>query len=139
MLVNIFLAVWSIFIFQMFSSWWSFKRTLLKSFQKKQKSDTDRKIYGWGRRKSKRMLRLYREVKFKRALRLQFWLILQNLFCRFLTSKIWSDPDMINPSLESSDFLFWYEKLFASDFWKLVENRESAFHEFKFDVCLHTL
>ena len=40
-----------------------------------------------------------------------FWLILQKNFCRFLTPKIKSGTDMINPSIESSDFLFWHEKI----------------------------
>ena len=64
----------------------------------------------------------YREVKFKRTLRLQFWLIFQNLFCRWHTSKLWSDPDMINPSIESSDFLFWrvkkFFRLIFENLWK---------------------
>ena len=47
-----------------------------------------------------------REVKFKRALMLHFLLILQNLFCRFHTVKSRSDPDMINPSIESPNFVF---------------------------------
>ena len=59
-----------------------------------------------------------RESKFKRALRLQFWLILQNLFCRFLTESLWKDSDMIHPSIESSDFLFWHDNNFKFDFWK---------------------
>ena len=46
------------------------------------------------------------EQKFKRALRLQFLLIFENLFCRFLTSKSWRDADMINPSIESYNSLF---------------------------------
>ena len=37
-------------------------------------------------------------------------------FCRFLTPKDKSRTNMINPSIESSDFLFWYEKHFESNF-----------------------
>ena len=69
------------------------------------------------------MNKISRRLKFKRALRLQFWLNFQNLFCRFLTSKLWSDPDMINPSIKTSDFLFWHEKSFESNFWKFCRNQ----------------
>ena len=81
-------------------------------------------------------------MKFKKALRLQFWLILQNLFCWFLTSKIWSDSDMISSSIESSNFLFWHVKNFLSmSFENYVEKRQAKFHVFKFSVCVckHTL
>ena len=61
-------------------------------------------------------------MKFKTAIRLQFWLNLKNLFCRFLTSKLWNHPDMINPSIKSYDFLFWHEKTFFNlifeNLWK---------------------
>ena len=71
----------------------------------------------------------YREGKFKRGLRLQFLLILQNLFCRFLLPKLGNVPHMINPWIESSVFLFWRKKHFGSQFWKCVGNRQSEFHE----------
>ena len=79
-----------------------------------------------------------REVKFKRALRLQFWLNLQNLFCCFLTSKLWSDPYMINPSIKSFDFLFWHEKILNLIFEDFVGNRQTKFHILKFRVCVNT-
>ena len=34
-------------------------------------------------------------------------------FCCFLTPKVKSGTDMINPSIESSDFLFWHEKIWS--------------------------
>ena len=55
----------------------------------------------------------FREVKFKRALSLQFWLNLQNLFCSFLTSKIWSDPDIwLTHQSKALIFYFGKKKLF---------------------------
>ena len=58
----------------------------------------------------------YREVKFKRALRVNFLTHFTKNFCYFLTTKVKSDTDMIKPSIESSDFLFWHEKNFKLDF-----------------------
>ena len=68
-----------------------------------------------------------------------FWLILQKNFCRVLTPKIKSGTDMINPSIESSDFLFWHEKILSQIFENFVGNRQSTLHKFKFSVCLHTV
>ena len=49
---------------------------------------------------------------------------------------------MVNPSIESSDFLFWHKKvlLLELDFWKILsqENRQSKFHILKFRVCVNT-
>ena len=45
---------------------------------------------------------------------------------------------MINPSIESSDFLFWHEKIWSRIFENFVGNRQSTFHEFKFSVCVYT-
>ena len=41
-------------------------------------------------------------------------------FCRFLTPKVKNGTDMINPSIESSDFLFWHEKNFGVEFFKIL-------------------
>ena len=78
------------------------------------------------------------EAKFKRALRVHFLTHFTKNFCRFLTPKVKSGTDMINPSIESSDFLFWHEKILSRIFENFVGNRQSTFHEFKFSVCLHT-
>jgi len=37
-------------------------------------------------------------------------------FCRFLTPKVKSGTDTINPSIESSDFLFCHKQNFELDF-----------------------
>ena len=57
-----------------------------------------------------------RDAKFKRALRSHFLTHFTKNFCHFLTPKVKSGTDMINPSIESSDFLFWQKKLFELDF-----------------------
>ena len=44
-------------------------------------------------------------------------------FCRFLTPKVKSGTDMINPSIESSDFLFWHKNNFEVDFWKFCRKQ----------------
>ena len=53
----------------------------------------------------------FREAKSKRALRVHFLTHFTKNFCRFLTPKVKSGTDKIDPSIESSDFLFWYEKI----------------------------
>ena len=68
-----------------------------------------------------------------------FWVNLQKPFCRFLTPKVNSGTDMINPSIESSDFLFWYKKIWSRIFENFMKSRQIKFHEFKFSVCSHTL
>ena len=68
-----------------------------------------------------------------------FWLILQKTFAAFwLTPKVKSDTDMINPSIESSDFLFWHEKILSWVFEDFVKNRQTKFHILKFRVCVNT-
>ena len=47
--------------------------------------------------------------------------------CRFLTPKVKSDTDMINPSIESSDFLFWHEKIWDRIFENFVETDKVHF------------
>jgi hypothetical protein len=59
---------------------------------------------------------LSREAKFKRALRVHFLTHFTKTFCRFLTPKVKSGTDMINPSIESSDFLFWHKTNFEFEF-----------------------
>ena len=81
---------------------------------------------------------LFREAKFKRALRVHFLTPFTKNFCRFLTPKVKSSTDMINPSIESSDFLFWHEKIFSWIFENFVENRQTKFHILKFMVCVNT-
>ena len=80
----------------------------------------------------------YRDAKFKMALRLQFWLLLQNLFCRFLTSKLWSDLDMINPSIESSDFLFWHVKNFLSLIFENLCETDKVISTSSNLMCIYT-
>jgi len=58
----------------------------------------------------------FREAKFKRALRVHFLTHFPKNFCHFLTPKVKSGLDRINPSIESSDFLFWHQKNFELDF-----------------------
>ena len=62
-------------------------------------------------------------------------------FCRFPTVASRSDPHlMINPSIESSNFLLWHEeKKLISDFENFVGNRQIEFHEFKVRACKHIL
>ena len=43
---------------------------------------------------------------------------------------------MINPSIESSDFLFWHKKNLNCFFENFVENRQTKFHILKFRVCV---
>ena len=81
----------------------------------------------------------FREAKFKRALRVHFLTHFTKNFCRFLTPKVKSGTDMINPLIENSDFLFWHKKIWSRIFENFVGNRQSTFHGFKFSVCLHTL
>ena len=64
----------------------------------------------------KHFLSTLREAKFKRAPRVHFLTYFTKNFCRFLIPKVKSGTDMINPSIESSDFLFWHEKNLESDF-----------------------
>ena len=80
----------------------------------------------------------FRDAKFKRALRVHFLTHFTKNFRRLLTPKVKSDTDMINPSIESSDFLFWHEKIWSRVFENFVGNRQSTFHEFKFSVCVYT-
>ena len=83
----------------------------------------------------------YREVKFTRALRVQFSLIFQK---KVLPLSYWqwhpeSDPYiyMINPSIESSTFLLWHEKDNWFQILKILwGNRQAKFHEFKLRVCV---
>ena len=96
------------FNFHFSNFWWKFSSKWGKFYYKIAKISKKKKWYLIPNNSGQ----INREVKFKRALRLQFWLNFQNLFCRFLISKLWSDPDVINPSIKSSDFLFWHEKLF---------------------------
>ena len=53
---------------------------------------------------------IFREAKLKRALRVHFLTHFTKNFCFFLTPKVKSGTDIINPSIESSEFLFWHEK-----------------------------
>jgi uncharacterized membrane protein len=74
-----------------------------------------------------------REAKFKRVLKLHFLTqFTKNLLP--LTPKVKSDTDMINPSIKSSDFLFWHEKIWSRIFENFVGNRQSTFHILKFRV-----
>jgi hypothetical protein len=59
---------------------------------------------------------IFREANFKRALRAHILTHFTKNFCRFLTPKVKSGTDMISPSIESSDFLFWHKKNFELDF-----------------------
>ena len=45
---------------------------------------------------------------------------------------------MINPSIETSDFLFWHEKIWSWVFEDFFENRQTKFHILKFRVCVNT-
>ena len=58
----------------------------------------------------------YRHALFKSDARLQFLTDFTTILCHLISSKLESDPDMNNPSIESSHFLFWNEKNF---FWFL--------------------
>ena len=52
----------------------------------------------------------YRDAKFKIVLILRFLNYFTKHFFHFLTSELESDTDMMNPSIESSDFLFKHEE-----------------------------
>ena len=82
----------------------------------------------------------FRERKFKRALRLRFWM----LFFKFILplfhsklSKIFRYDLPINRKL-------WFSILAWKNFWvhffgNFVGNRQTEFQKFKFIVCLHTV
>ena len=77
-------------------------------------------------------LSIVASAKFKRALRLHFLThFTKNFFC-FLTPKVKSGTDMINPSIESSDFLFCHKKIFELDFWRFCWKQGSNL------VCVYT-
>ena len=65
-----------------------------------------------------------------------FWLIFTKNVCRFRTPKVKSGTDMISPSIESSDFLFWHEKICSRIFENFVGNRQSTFHILKFSLSV---
>ena len=68
-----------------------------------------------------------------------FGLILQKLWPLSQT-KVKSGTDLINPSIESSDFLFWHEKILTWISENFVENRQTKFSYFEiYGVCKHTL
>ena len=79
------------------------------------------------------------ESKIKRALRVHFLTHFTKNFYRFLTPKVKSGTDMISPSIESSGFLFWHEKIGSHIFEDFAENRQNKFHILKFRVCVNTL
>ena len=81
---------------------------------------------------------IFREAKFKRALRVHFLTHFTKNFFRFITPKVKSGTDMINPSIESSDFLFWHKKILSWILENFVENRQTKFHILKFRVCVNT-
>ena len=81
----------------------------------------------------------HREAKFKRALRVHFLTHFTKNVCCFLTPKVKNGTDMFNPSIESSDFLFWHENICSRIFEKFVGNRQNTFFELKFSVFTHTL
>ena len=54
----------------------------------------------------------------KFVLRVDFLTDFTKKFCRFLTLKAKIRTEMINLSIESSDFLFWHDKNFESKFSK---------------------
>jgi hypothetical protein len=75
------------------------------------------------------------KAEFKKALRVLFLTHFTKKFCRFLTPKVKSSTDMINPLIESSDFLFLrIKKNLIWIFENFVKNRQSTFHEFKFSI-----
>ena len=58
--------------------------------------------------------------------------------CRFLTPKIKTGTDMINPSIESSDFLFWQEKQFGVRFLKILWETDKVHFTSSNLVCVYT-
>ena len=84
---------------------------------------------------------LHREWRnLKGWLRIHFLLILQNFLCAYLVLRIRIDPDMINISIESSDFYFDMKKNCEYRIFEIsVGNRQSTFKIFNSSVCLHTL
>ena len=67
-----------------------------------------------------------------------FLLILQKNFCRFLTPKVKSATDMINPSIESFDFLFWHKKKFWVGFLKILSKTDKPNFIFWNLGCVYT-
>ena len=94
-------------------------RVKVKQFKESEKraifSTSPEGLEGWGVTNG-HLVVTHREAKFKRALRLHFLTHFTKNFCCFLTPKVKSDTDMINPSIESSDFLFWHQKNFELNF-----------------------
>ena len=77
---------------------------------------------------------LYREAKFKRALRSHFLTHFTKSFCRFLTPKVKSGT---NPSIKSSGFIFWHEKIWSQVFENLWETDKVHFTSSNL-VCVYT-
>ena len=80
---------------------------------------------------------LYRDAKFKRAFRVHFLTHFTKNFCRFLTPKVKSGTDMINPSIESSDFLFWHGK-FGIGFLKISWKTDKVHFTSSNLMCVYT-
>ena len=65
--------------------------------------------------------------------------ILNNVSKKVLAlSYTQSDPYMINPSIESYNFLLWHEKKLIVEIVNFIGNRKIKFHEFKLRVCVNT-
>ena len=78
--------------------------------------------------------------KFKRVLRVHFLTHFTKNVCRFLTPKVKSGTDMINPINRKLWFsILAWKKFLSWVFENFVENRQTKFHILKFRVCKHTL
>ena len=75
-------------------------------------------------------------MKFKRALRVHFLTHFTKKFCRFPTPKVKSGTYMINPSIESSDFLFWHKKNFWVGFLKILRETDKVHFTCSNLVCV---
>ena len=78
-----------------------------------------------------------REAKFKRALRVHFLTHFTKNVCHFLTPKVKNGTDMINQSIESSDFLFWHEK-FLIRFLKILWETDKVHFTSSNLICVYT-
>ena len=93
----------------------------------------------WGKFKPKIMGTLFREAKFKRALRLHFLTHFTKTFCRFLTLKVKSGTDIIDPSISKALILYFgITNVLSRIFENSVKNRQTKFHILKFRMCVNT-
>ena len=63
--------------------------------------------------------------------------MLQKLFRTTLAMRIRIDPDMINISIQSFDFLFWREKKIGLRFWKILWETDKLYSKYSQLECVY--